>query len=156
MTATTSWSCDRVTDEEPSVRTARPIWMTSYEDGLDHLVDDDEMVRAVRLGRFRALCRSLVIPAPMAYPSLPPCPGCVAEQRRKLHVERLLRTLRKSLSAHSVARHCSPGFVRKLVDVAHNVLASASPVGRHAMQDEQALPAVAVDRAESTRLRNES
>ncbi|WP_275293524.1 hypothetical protein [Amycolatopsis sp. La24] len=130
--------------------------MTSYEDGLDHLVNDDEMVRALRLGRFRALCRTLVIPAPMTHPSLPPCPGCVAEQRRQLHVERLLRTLGQSLSAHSVARHCSPGFVRKLADVAHHVLASSSPVGRHAMQGEQAVPAAVVDRKDSTRLRNES
>lgn len=156
MTVTASWPPGRVSDEESSVRPARPVWMTSYEDGLDHLVDDDEMVRAIRLGMFRALCRTLVIPAPMTQPSLPPCPGCVAEQRRKLHVEWLLRTLRRSVSAHSVARHCSPGFVRKLTDFAHNFLASPSPVGRHAMQSEQALPAAVVDHAEPTRLRNES
>lgn len=107
------------------------IWVTCQDDGLDHLVYDDDMGRAICSAKalgFRALCGRMILPAPMVCPPLPMCPGCVAQRDRDCRVLHPVRGTR----APRVARHRSPGFVRRLLDDLHDSLASSSPVGRHA------------------------
>lgn len=107
------------------------IWVTCQDDGLDHLVFDDDMGRAICSAEavgFRALCGRMILPAPMVCPPFPMCPGCVAQRDRACGSPRPVRGARGSRTA----RHRSPGFVRRLLHGLHDSLASSSSAGRHA------------------------
>jgi hypothetical protein len=51
------------------------IWITSFDQGVDHAVTDEDAVAS--RGEYHALCDATFLPAPMEYAPQPPCPGCV-------------------------------------------------------------------------------
>lgn len=134
-------------DLRPGPLVRHALWVSCQDDGLDHLVYDDDMGRAISSADadgFRALCGRMILPAPMVCAPLPMCPRCVARRRLACHEQPPVHRARGT----RMARHRSPGFVRKLLHGIHGFLASSSPVGRNVSSGErnperagQALPA---------------
>ncbi len=122
---------DSAGDLRPEPLVQHVIWVTCQDDGLDHLVYDDEMGRAIcsaEAAGFRALCGRMIFPAPMVCPPFPMCSGCVAQRDRACRSQRPVR----GACGSRRARHRSPGFVRRFLHGLHDSLASSSSAGRHA------------------------
>ncbi|SFO88147.1 hypothetical protein [Amycolatopsis rubida] len=116
---------------------ARPIWVTCQDNGLDHLVNDDDMGRAISSDQalgFHALCGRSVVPAPMICPPFPQCRGCLT---RRDCEQRSWRRLQMTSAAHGAARHRAPGIMRRISESIHCHLAGSSLVGRHAADSER-------------------
>ncbi len=62
---------------------ARPMWITSNVERVDHAVWDQALGEHITegQGRFPTVCGAQVVPAALAAPPNPPCPHCLAVLR---------------------------------------------------------------------------
>ncbi len=62
---------------------ARPMWITSNVERVDHAVWDHDLGEHITegQGRFPTVCGAQVVPAALAAPPKPPCPHCMAVLR---------------------------------------------------------------------------
>jgi hypothetical protein len=62
---------------------ARPMWITSNVERVDHAVWDQTLGEHITegRGRFPTVCGAQVVPAALATPPNPPCPHCLAVLR---------------------------------------------------------------------------
>lgn len=72
-----------MTGDRTSSALHQRIFITSSEDGHNHLVDDHVLASGLTYlsGRFTAVCGRSIVSAPMVAPPGPDCPHCCGQQR---------------------------------------------------------------------------
>jgi hypothetical protein len=78
---------------------ARPLWITSSVEGVDHAVWDQVFGEYIAAshgnGFFPAVCGSQVLPASLAAPPQPPCSRCMAVLRARASSRDVLQRMAK-------------------------------------------------------------